>query len=66
MTDAGSIWEGKPSRLRDPKVEKMEPLAGLTGGLRERRQVRAEPRSAAPGAQEGAQRRPWWRRMFGG
>jgi excisionase family DNA binding protein len=26
---------------------------------------RAEPRSAAPGAQEGA-RRPWWRRVFGG
>jgi excisionase family DNA binding protein len=26
---------------------------------------RAEPRSGAPGAQEGAQRRPWWRRMFG-
>jgi hypothetical protein len=25
-----------------------------------------EPRSAAGGAQEGAQRRPWWRRMFGG
>jgi hypothetical protein len=24
----------------------------------------AEPRSAAPGAQEGS-RRPWWRRMFG-
>jgi uncharacterized coiled-coil protein SlyX len=25
----------------------------------------AADRSAAPGAQEGAQRRPWWRRMFG-
>jgi len=25
----------------------------------------AQPRSAAPGAQEGA-RRPWWRRVFGG
>ena len=25
----------------------------------------AEPRSDAPGAQEGA-RRPWWRRVFGG
>jgi hypothetical protein len=25
----------------------------------------AEPRPAAPGAQEGA-RRPWWRRVFGG
>jgi excisionase family DNA binding protein len=27
---------------------------------------RARPRSDAPGPQEGAQRRPWWRRMFGG
>ena len=26
----------------------------------------AEPRPAAGGAQEGAQRRPWWRRVFGG
>src|SRR5215218_1528998 len=27
---------------------------------------RAEPRPATGGAQEGVQRRPWWRRMFGG
>jgi IS30 family transposase len=27
---------------------------------------RAEPRSATEGAQEGAQRRSWWRRVFGG
>jgi hypothetical protein len=27
---------------------------------------RAQPRSDAPGPQEGAQRRPWWRRLFGG
>jgi len=26
---------------------------------------RAEPHSATGGAQEGAQPRPWWRRMFG-
>jgi len=26
---------------------------------------RAEPRPDAPGTQEGAQRRSWWRRMFG-
>jgi excisionase family DNA binding protein len=31
----------------------------------EEQQGRAQPRSAAGGAQEGA-RRPWWRRMFGG
>jgi hypothetical protein len=65
MTDADAIRESKPSRLRDPKVEKMEPLVGLEGELGERRQVRGEPRSDAPGAQEGTQR-PWWRRMFGG
>jgi hypothetical protein len=65
MTDADSIWESKISRLQDPNLEKMEPLAGLMGELRERRQERGEPRSHAPGAQECAQR-PWWRRMFGG
>jgi hypothetical protein len=27
---------------------------------------RAQPHSATGGAQEGAQRRPWWRRVFGG
>jgi hypothetical protein len=27
---------------------------------------RAEPHSATGEAEEGAQRRPWWRRMFGG
>ena len=27
---------------------------------------RAEPRPNAPGAQEGVQRRPWWRRWLGG
>jgi excisionase family DNA binding protein len=31
----------------------------------EEQQDRGGPRPAAPGAQEGAQRRPWWRRMFG-
>jgi hypothetical protein len=65
MTDADSIWESKPSRLRDPNPEKMEPLGELIGELRGRWQERGEPRSHAPGAQEGA-RRPWWRRMFGG
>ena len=65
MTDAGSIWESKLSRLQDPNLEKMKPLVGLMGELRERRQERGEPLSHAPGAQECAQR-PWWRRMFGG
>ncbi len=65
MTDAGSIWESKLSRLQDPNREKMRPLVELMGELRERRQERGEPRSHAPGAQEGPQR-PWWRRVFGG
>jgi hypothetical protein len=65
MTDADSIWESKRSRLQDPKVEKMKSLVELMGELRERRQERGEPRSHAPGAQEGVQR-PWWRRVFGG
>jgi len=66
MTDADAIWKSKLSRLRDPNLEKMNPLlVELMGGLRERRQERGEPRSHAPGAQEGA-RRSWWRRIFGG
>jgi hypothetical protein len=58
MTDADAIWESKLSRLQDPKVEKMKPLAEQMGELRERRQERGEPRSHVPGAQEGS-RRPW-------
>ena len=65
MTDADSIWESKLSRLQDPNLQKMKPLVELMGELRERRQERAERRSHAPSAQEGAQR-PWWRRVFGG
>ena len=64
MTDADAIWESKLSRLQDPTLEKMEPLVELMGELRESRQVRGEPRSHVPGAQEGAQR-PWWRKVFG-
>ena len=68
MTDAGSIWESKLSKPQEDNVEeKMKALlVELMGELRERRQERGEPRSHAPGAQEGAPRRPWWRRMFGG
>jgi hypothetical protein len=32
----------------------------------EEQQGRGQPHSAAPGAPEAVQRRPWWRRMFGG
>jgi hypothetical protein len=63
MTDADSIWKGKMRRLQDPKVEKMKPLVELMGELSERWQERGDPRSYAPGAQEGPQG-PWWRRVF--
>jgi hypothetical protein len=67
VTDAGSIWESKLSRLQDPNLEKMKPFVELMGELRERRQERGQPRSDAPGTQEGAgERRSWWRRVFGG
>jgi hypothetical protein len=59
MTDAGSIWESKLSRLQDPNLEKMKPLVELMGELRERKQERGQPRSHDPGAQEGAQRCVW-------
>jgi hypothetical protein len=48
VTDADSIRESKLSRLQDPNPEKMKPLVGLMGELRERRQERGEPR---PGPQ---------------
>jgi hypothetical protein len=32
----------------------------------EEQQGRGQPHSAAPGAPEAVQRRPWWRRMLGG
>jgi len=38
MTDAGSTWKSKPSRLQDTDTEKMKPLVELMGELRERRQ----------------------------
>ena len=44
----------KPSETRDsPQTVEEEP-------------ERAEPRPDDSGAQEDVQRRPWWRRMFGG
>jgi hypothetical protein len=64
MTDADSIWESKMSRLQDPNLQKMKPLVGLMGELRERRRERGEPRSHALGAQEGAGPRAWSRRVL--
>jgi hypothetical protein len=57
VTDADSIWESKLSRLQDPNLEKMEPLVELVGELRERRQERGEPRTAARAVLEVAPRR---------
>jgi hypothetical protein len=38
MTDTGSIWKSKLSRLQDPNLEKMKPLVELMRELREKRQ----------------------------
>ena len=65
MTDADVMWESKLGRLREPNLEKMKPLVELMGKSRERRQERDQPRSNAPGAQEGTQRSQW-SRVLGG
>jgi hypothetical protein len=43
-------------------------VAEATGGAKrdEEEPERASAPSDAPGPQEGAQRCPWWRRVFGG
>jgi hypothetical protein len=42
-------------------------VAEATGGAETAKEERerAEPRPATRGAQEGAERRPWWERWFG-
>jgi hypothetical protein len=65
MTDADSIWESKLSRLQDPNpcfLSLNSSISSTRGFIFSKR---GEPRSHAPGAQEGTQR-PWWRRVFGG
>jgi len=54
------------ARLMDrmPELEAPQETADAAE-MAEQEPERAEPRPAAPGPQEGAQRRPWWRRMFG-
>jgi transposase-like protein len=49
--------------LEAPSERSEQPGAPETA---EEQQYRGEPHSDAPGAQAGAQRRPWWRRVFGG
>jgi hypothetical protein len=51
----------EPAPSREPT---QEPPGGPESVFEE--PERAEPRSATGGAQEGAERVPWWRRVFGG
>ena len=51
----------------DPPAETPSPGSDVAGPPETgREEPGATPRSAAPGPQTGAQRRPWWRRVFGG
>lgn len=56
MTDAGSIWKSKLSRLQECNLERMNPLVELMEEWRERRQGRGEPRSDEGEAQDGSKR----------
>jgi hypothetical protein len=49
-----------PPQLEAPQEARESPQTVEEGS------ERAEPRPATGGAQEGVQRRPWWRRVFGG
>jgi Helix-turn-helix domain len=62
-------------RRREEAEQEREDLRRELYALRESRESpqtgeeepeRAEPRPDASGAQEGVERRPWWRRVFGG
>jgi hypothetical protein len=63
-------------RRREEAERERDELRRELIGLRGRTQAReaaeeqqgrgGQPQSAAPGAQEGAQQRPWWRRVFRG
>jgi chromosome segregation ATPase len=62
-------------RRREEAEREREDLRQQLNALRDERELpqtveeepeRAAPHSDAPGAQEGAQRRSWWRRMLGG
>jgi hypothetical protein len=61
--EARRIIAGLVERI--PAIE-APPEARETPETVEEEPERAEPRPDAPGAQEGAQRRPWWRRIIGG
>ena len=60
LTQANAALASRVPELEAPRGQAEAPETVEEGP------ERAEPRSAAGGAQEGAQRRPWWRRVFGG
>ena len=70
------VQELEQERRRREEAERgREDLRQQLNALRDERELpqtveeepeRAAPHSDAPGAQEGAQRRSWWRRMLGG
>jgi hypothetical protein len=51
-------------RLESRELESREPQEAPTEATEQPGRVESHPSSG--GAQEGVQRRPWWRRMFGG
>jgi hypothetical protein len=59
-------------RLLSAALERIPPQLEAPSEARESPQTvedepeGAEPRAATEGTQEGVQRRPWWRRVFGG
>jgi hypothetical protein len=52
-------------RISPPRQEPLEEEQESPQTVEEEPE-RAEPRPATGGAQEGTQRRSWWRRVFGG
>jgi chromosome segregation ATPase len=56
--------ERERDELRRELYSLREPRESLETA--EEQQGRGVPHSDAPGAQGGVQRRPWWRRVFGG
>jgi hypothetical protein len=65
LTQANAALAARVPELEAPQEqpEVSETVQEEPEGADER-QGRGQPRSEAPGAQEGGQRRPWWRRIF--
>jgi hypothetical protein len=60
--EARRIIAGLVERI--PAIEAPQEAADAAETV-EQESERVEPRFAAPGAQEGVESRPWWRRLFG-